>query len=73
MFSAPTDAANHNYDINDFYDALERTICRQVSFLKAPANMDGHAGYSDPLLEQQFVVNVINAIQSPEPSGKAPR
>ena len=25
--------------------------------------MDGHAGYSDPLLEQQFIVNTINAIQ----------
>ena len=25
--------------------------------------MDGHAGYSDPLLEQQFVVTVINALQ----------
>jgi phospholipase C len=25
--------------------------------------MDGHAGYSDPLLEQQFVVSTINAIQ----------
>lgn len=34
-----------------------------MSFLKAPADMDGHAGYSDPLLEQQFVVNTINAIQ----------
>ncbi len=66
MFSAPTDAANHNYDINDFYDALDAHNLPAVSFLKAPANMDGHAGYSDPLLEQQFVVNVINAIQSSE-------
>jgi phospholipase C len=34
-----------------------------VSFLKAPANMDGHAGYSDPLLEQEFLVTVINRLQ----------
>jgi phospholipase C len=34
-----------------------------VSFLKAPAEGDGHAGYSDPLLEQTFVVNTINAIE----------
>jgi len=34
-----------------------------VSILKAPADMDGHAGYSDPLLEQEFLVNTINAIQ----------
>ena len=33
----------------------------QVSFLKAPEYEDGHAGYSDPLDEQQFLVNTINA------------
>jgi phospholipase C len=33
-----------------------------VSILKAPANGDGHAGYSDPLLEQAFLVKTINAI-----------
>jgi phospholipase C len=64
MFNSPTDAANHNYDINDFFDALDANNLPAVSFLKAPANMDGHAGYSDPLLEQEFVVNVINAIQN---------
>jgi phospholipase C len=38
-----------------------------VSFLKAPAFEDGHAGYSDPLNEQNFVVNLINFLQkSPE-------
>ena len=35
-----------------------------VSFLKAPAFQDGHAGYSDPLDEQNFVVKVINALQN---------
>jgi phospholipase C len=34
-----------------------------VSFLKAPAYQDGHAGYSDPLDEQTFLVNTINSIQ----------
>ena len=38
-----------------------------VSFLKAPAYQDGHAAYSDPIDEQHFLVNEINAIQkSPE-------
>ena len=38
-----------------------------VSFLKASAFEDGHAGYSDPLDEQNFLVRVINALQkSPE-------
>jgi phospholipase C len=33
-----------------------------VTFLKAPGFMDGHAAYSDPLLEQQFVVQVVNTV-----------
>src|SRR5438445_7992596 len=34
-----------------------------VSFLKAPAYQDGHAGYSDPLDEQEFVVSTINRLE----------
>jgi len=38
-----------------------------VTYLKAGAYQDGHAGYSDPIDEQIFVVGVINALmQSPE-------
>ena len=33
-----------------------------VSFLKAPGYEDGHAGYSDPADEQQFVTSEINAL-----------
>lgn len=55
--------ANHEYDIHDFFDALNAGNLPAVSFLKAPADMDGHAGYSDPLLEQQFLVNTINALE----------
>jgi phospholipase C len=55
--------ANHEYDIHDFFDALKAGNLPAVSFLKAPAFQDGHAGYSDPLLEQEFLVNTINAIQ----------
>jgi phospholipase C len=62
--TAADTGANHEYDSHDFFDALDANNLPAVSFLKAPANMDGHAGYSDPLLEQQFVVNVINAIQN---------
>ena len=54
---------NHEYDIHDFFDALDAGNLAAVSFLKAPAFEDGHAGYSDPLLEQGFLVNTINAIQ----------
>jgi phospholipase C len=34
-----------------------------VSFLKAAKYQDGHAGYSDPLDEQHFLVTTINAIE----------
>ena len=55
--------ANHNYDINDFFAAVKAGNFPAVSFLKAPAYQDGHAGYSDPLDEQTFVVNVTNFLQ----------
>jgi phospholipase C len=59
--------ANHNYDTHDFFDALKAHNLPAVSFLTAPAFQDGHAGYSDPLDEQHFLVQVINAVQkSPE-------
>ena len=59
--------ANHHYDINDFFAALKAGNLPAVSFLKAAAFEDGHAGYSDPLDEQHFLVRVINALQkSPE-------
>ena len=58
--------ANHEYDLHDFFDALKVGNMPAVSFLKAIAAEDGHAGYSDPLLEQQFLVKTINTImQSP--------
>lgn len=33
-----------------------------VTFIKAPGFMDGHPQYSNPLLEQAFLVDVINAL-----------
>jgi phospholipase C len=55
--------ANHEYDSHDFLDALAAGNLAAVSFLKAPAFQDGHAGYSNPVDEQTFVVTVINALQ----------
>jgi phospholipase C len=66
-----TDQANHQYDMSDF-DRLMSKIqagtlspdnLPAVSFLKAPGYQDGHAGYSDPIDEQAFVVKEINALQ----------
>ncbi len=65
------DTANHNYDMSDF-DSLVAAIAHgylspdhlpAVSFLKAPGYQDGHAAYSDPIDEQQFLAQEINALQ----------
>ena len=55
-----TDRANHQYDLADFWAAADAGNLPAVSYLKAPAYQDGHAGYSDPLDEQRFVVETIN-------------
>ena len=55
--------ANHNYDLSWFYKALDGGNLPSVSYVKAPAYEDGHAGYSDPIDEQHFLVNTINAIE----------
>jgi len=59
-----TTIANHQYDVLDFNAALAAGNLPAVSFLKAPGYEDGHAGYSDPLDEQAFVVSEINAIEA---------
>lgn len=58
-----TDQANHQYDISDFFAALRSGNLPGVSYLKAPAFQDAHPGNSDPLSEQAFLVQVINALQ----------
>jgi phospholipase C len=55
--------ANHQYDIHDFFDAVSAGNFPSVSYLKAPGFQDGHAGYSDPLDEQTFIVNTINFLE----------
>jgi phospholipase C len=66
------DTPNHNYDTSDF-DQLVRAISNEelppsalpaVSFLKAPGYQDGHAAYSDPADEQEFVAHTINEIMN---------
>ena len=55
--------ANHQYDLQDFWAAAQAGNLPAVSFLKAKEAQDGHAGYSDPLDEQQFLVNTINRLE----------
>jgi phospholipase C len=55
--------ANHQYDLSDFWNAANAGNLPAVSFLKAAAYQDGHSENSDPLDEQIFVVNTINALE----------
>jgi phospholipase C len=65
------DAANHQYNLSVFDQIVSGIAAGQlspdllpaVSFLKAAGYQDGHAGYSDPIDEQQFLVNEINALE----------
>ena len=61
--STSIDPANHQYDSDDFFASVKAGNFPSVSFLKAPAYQDGHAGYSDPLDEQAFVTKVVNFLQ----------
>jgi phospholipase C len=55
--------ANHEYDLTDFFAAVSAGNFPAVSFLKAQAIQDGHAGYSNPLDEQTFLVNLTNFLE----------
>ena len=57
-------SANHQYDLTDFWAAVDAHNMPAVNFLKAPAYQDGHAGYSDPLDEQEFLVSTINRLEN---------
>jgi phospholipase C len=57
------DQANHQYDIRDFWAAAESGNMPAVSYIKAPAYEDGHAGYSDPLDEQRYLAETINRLE----------
>jgi phospholipase C len=58
-----TDQANHQYDLSDFWNAVDIGNLPAVSFLKASLYQTGHAGVSDPIDEQMFLVNTINRLQ----------
>jgi phospholipase C len=64
LIGRSNDGANHQYDITDFFAALKNGNMPAVSFLKAPSYQDGHAGSSDPLDEQRFLVNTINTLEA---------
>jgi phospholipase C len=64
MIGRSGDAANHQYDLEDFFAVAQQNALPAVSYLKASGFQDGHAGYSDPIDEQAFITQVINYLQS---------
>ena len=58
-----TDQANHQYALTDFWNAAKAGTIPTVTFLKPTATETGHPSTSDPLSEQAFLVNTINALQ----------
>ncbi len=59
-----TDQANHLYDLSDFWTALDNGNLPAVSFLKAKHFQDGHAGKSDPIDEQNWLVPTVNRLMA---------
>jgi phospholipase C len=59
-----SDQANHQYDLSAFWTAADAGNLPAVSFLKAPGYQDGHPANSDPLDEQEYLVNTINHLMS---------
>ena len=56
--------ANHEYDLDDLIPAAKARNLPAVSYVKAVRYQTGHAGgISDPLDEQTFLVQTINALQ----------
>lgn len=55
--------ANHQYDLTAFNKVVNTDNMPAVSFLKAGSYQDGHAAYSDPVDEQNFITTTVNQIQ----------
>jgi phospholipase C len=57
------DQANHQYSLDDFWNAVRANRLPSVVFLKPSGTQTGHAADSNPLAEQQFLVQTINRLQ----------
>jgi len=56
-------SVHHQYDVDDFFAAVNAGNYPSVSFLKAPSIGDAHPGNSDPIDEQAFVTSVVNFLE----------
>jgi len=57
------DQANHQYDLGDFWAAATASNLPAVSFLKAGGYQQGGGGDSNPLDEQNFVVDLATGLE----------
>ncbi|HTV95842.1 MAG TPA: alkaline phosphatase family protein [Steroidobacteraceae bacterium] len=57
-----TDQANHQYDTVNFFQALNAGNLPAVSFIKAPYAYNAHPSNSNPLDEQYWLTQVVNAV-----------
>jgi phospholipase C len=57
------DQAMHQYDLEMFWQAVERNALPAISFLKPPKYQNGHPAQSNPLDEQVFIVETLNRLQ----------
>jgi phospholipase C len=55
--------ANHLYDESLFYTSIKDGNLPSVSFVKQAEYQDGHAGYSDPIDEQDGLINLVNSVE----------
>jgi phospholipase C len=55
--------ANHQYDLTDFWSAVDAGQMPAVSYLKPPVSQDAHPAQSSPLDEQHFIVDTMNRLQ----------
>jgi phospholipase C len=58
------DQANHQYNLSSFWNAAMTGNLPAVSFIKAATYQDAHPIDSDPIDEQNFIVNTINLLQN---------
>ena len=58
------DQANHQYDLDDFWAAARAANLPAVSFLKAGGYQQGGGEDSDPLDEQNLIVDLVNGLES---------
>jgi len=56
------DAANHNYDLSNLWEAMDTGNMPAVTFIKAAKPNTGHPMDSTPLTEQAFLVSTINRL-----------